>query len=248
MLTVLDVGNTAVTYGTFKKSRLQDHGSCLYNDIPKIINNCASSGRKSTSHILLGSVVPQITHKVKKLAKRHKRLKLWVLGENLTFQLKHKYKQDKQLGMDRKVNMAGALLLYKAPFLVIDFGTAITFDFVSKKGVFEGGMIIPGPEISFQTLIKRAALLPKKARLPKNSASFLGKTTYDCMTSGILQGYGAMTDGLIERFKKRFGPLTVIATGGFASALKPFTRNIQKLDPLHSIQSLGLIARKAGLA
>ena len=132
--------------------------------------------------------------------------------------------------------------MYQPPLLVIDYGTAITFDYISRGGIFEGGMIIPGPEIAFQSLIEKAALLPKKIRLPERSASFLGRSTYDCMASGILQGYGAMTEGLITRFKKRFGPrLKVIATGGFSSRLAGFTRSFDVLDPRHSIKSLRLI-------
>jgi type III pantothenate kinase len=246
MLLLLDIGNTAATYGISHKNRIIRSGSCLYNDIPKIINNCLRSGEDVKLVIVLSSVVPKITSKIRSLAKS-KKVVLRVVGQNLEVPIKSSYRKGQKVGSDRIVNVYGALRRYPPPALMIDFGTAITFDYISKGGVFEGGMIVPGPEISFQALITRAALLPKSMRLPKKASSFLGKTTYDCMTSGILQGFGAMTDGLILRFKTRYGKLKVIATGGFASHLKPFVSGFDVVDPLHSIKSLQFLAKSAGI-
>ncbi len=246
MLLLLDIGNTAATYGIAHKNRLIRSGSCLYSDIPKIVKKCLHSGINTELIIILSSVVPKVTSKIQSLAKSKGAL-LKVVGRDLKTPVKTSYRKGQKLGSDRIVNVYGALKLFKSPVLMIDFGTAITFDYISKAGVFEGGMIIPGPEISFQALIQRAALLPKNMRLPRKASSFLGKTTYDCMTSGVLQGFGAMTDGLISRFKARYGKLKVIATGGFASHLKPFVSGFDVVDPLHSVKSLLLLARSSGL-
>ena len=141
--------------------------------------------------------------------------------------------------MDRKVNIYGAIRMYRLPLLVIDYGTAITFDYIDPKGVFRGGMIIPGPETSYRALGEKAALLPKGLSLPKKARSFLGRNTRDCMESGILEGYGAMTDELILRFRKRYGKnLRVLATGGFAGVIAPYAKHIDIVDPKHSIKSL----------
>ena len=141
--------------------------------------------------------------------------------------------------MDRKVNAYGAIRMYSLPLLVIDYGTAITFDYIDRKGVFQGGMIIPGPETAYRALGQQAALLPKNLAFPKKAKAFLGKNAKKCMESGILEGYGAMTDELIRRFRKRYGKnLRVLATGGFAEVIRPFTRNINIFDPRHSIKSL----------
>lgn len=249
MLILLDVGNTAVTYGIYDGGRLLYSGSSLYNHIPKIVKNWSKSGRDNNSvNIIISSVVPKITPIIRKSIKGNKRVKIWVVRENLPIPIKHKYRNIKQLGIDRAVDIYGALRMYKAPLLILDFGTAITADYVSKKGVFEGGMIIPGPQISFQALIARGALLPKNLRLPRTHKSFLGRNTYDCMASGILEGYGALTDELISRFKKRFGKnLRVIATGGFAEHLKPYVHPFDIYDPRHSIKSLLLLAKDYGL-
>ncbi len=239
MPVILDIGNTSITYGLYDGGRLHASGYCLYNDIPKLFKNWQKSGKYNLSDVVICSVVPKVTPKVINRLPKEKGRKIWIVGKNLSIEFPHKYKPFDKLGKDRAVNIYGALRMYKAPFLVLDFGTAIKADYVSAKGVYEGGMIIPGPEIAFQALTERAALLPKKMRLPKTSASFLGTNTYDCMNAGILEGYGAMADGLIARFKEKYGnDLRVIVTGGFATHLKPFTRSMDNVDPLHPLKSL----------
>ena len=243
MLIALDIGNTAVTYGVSEKGILKRFGSCIFNDIPKFIQNCSISGKNNQLNIIISSVVPENTKKLADIFSSNKAFKVWVLGKNLKLTLKSKY-NSKQIGIDRLVNVYGGLQFYKPPFLLIDFGTAITFDYVSPKGAFEGGMIIPGPELSFQALIHKAARLPKQARLPLKAPHFLGTNTLDCLKTGVLEGYGAMTDELVSRFKKRFGSkLKVIATGGFSCHLKPYSRSLKIIDPKLSIRSLISIAK-----
>ncbi len=238
MLALLDIGNTAVTYGLYEGGRLLKSGSKPYSDIPKIANKFFKSGDKNNINAVICSVVPKYTQLVCNLFKL-KNASVWVVNHNLQVPIRHRYRSLKKLGADRIVNVYGAVRMHKLPLLILDYGTAITADYVSAKGVFEGGMIIPGPELSFQALIERAALLPKKIRLPKSRRDFLGTTTYDCMSSGILEGYAAMTEGLIQRFKSKFGnKLRVLATGGFAAHLKPFVRGFDIVDDQHSIKSL----------
>ena len=166
-----------------------------------------------------------------------------IVGRDLIVPLKTRSKKG-QLGVDRLVTAYGGFQLYGSPLLVIDFGTAITFDYVSKSGGFEGGLIVPGPEISFQTLTQRAALLPKNTRLPQQALSFIGNDTLACMESGILQGYGAMTEGLIQRFQKQYGKMKVVGTGGFAKTIKPYCPLLKTIDPQLSVKSLLLLSRK----
>lgn len=242
MLLLLDIGNTAATYGVFQGRRFLQTGSCLYSDIPKLASICLKSGvKKHDFSIALSSVVPKVTQKLASFC-RKKGVKLWVAGQNLPIRLKHPYPKTQKPGIDRLVCLYGANKIYKAPLLVIDFGTAITFDYLSKRGIFEGGMIVPGPELSFQTLVQRAALIPKNLRLPRRASSFLGSNTLECLSSGVLEGYGAMTDGLIERFRARYGKnLKVIATGGFAGHLKNYSHHLKTLDPLLCLRSLHLL-------
>jgi len=245
----LDIGNTSVTYGLYRKNKLAAFGSCSFIDIPKKINKWISGGVKSHFYIIASSVVPDNTHYLKKITKRNPKLRLLIAGEDLKIPFRHNYNSGNALGVDRKVTMFGALQLYRPPLLVIDFGTAITFDYLSPKGVFEGGMIIPGPELAFQTLLRRAALLPKKARLPTRRSRFAGRSTSECLTSGILEGYGAMTDGLVDRFK-RFsgGRIKVIATGGFSRTLKRYARSLKTVNPRLSVHSLHLLFLRSAKA
>jgi type III pantothenate kinase len=135
--------------------------------------------------------------------------------------------------------------MYRLPIIVIDYGTAITVDYIDSKGIFQGGMIIPGPETAYRALGQRAALLPKKLTFPKKARSFIGRGTQECMESGILEGYGAMTDELIARFRKRYGKnLRVLATGGFAGVIRPYTKHVDSIDPRHSIKSLLALFRE----
>ncbi|MBN1688005.1 MAG: type III pantothenate kinase [Candidatus Omnitrophica bacterium] len=240
MIILLDIGNTSVTYGLYGSGRLRRKGSCSIYDIPKIIINWSKNGElDSSNHIVISSVVPYQTCYISKRLKRRIGFHVWVVGENLPIRIKSRYKPIKSLGTDRIVNIYGALRIYSPPILIVDYGTAVTFDYVSAKGVFEGGMIIPGPEISYQALLDRAALIPKSLKLPTKSNQFLGHSTFSCMSSGILEGYGSMTDALVNRYKSRYGNrLRVLGTGGFSITLKQYTKSFDIHDPDHSLKSI----------
>lgn len=235
----IDIGNTAATLGFYEGGRLLDFASLHYSDIPKYTTKLASSGKNIHLDVIISSVFPKITAFLKCKLQNTNGIRLWVAGANLPLKIDHNYSNYNKLGVDRKVNIYGATRIYRLPVLIIDYGTAITFDYVDAKGVFQGGMIIPGPETAYRALSQRAALLPKNLPLPKKTGSFLGRNTRECMESGILEGYGAMTDELIQRFRKRYGKnLRVLATGGFAEVIRPYTNYLDTVDPKHSIKSL----------
>jgi len=241
----IDIGNTAATVGFYEGGRLLDFGSMYYNDIPKYALKLSKNGNYSHLDIVISTVFPKITEKLKSSIIPSKRTKIWVVGKNLPIKIRHKYNDYSKLGIDRKINTYGATRMHRLPILVIDYGTAITFDYIDTKGVFQGGMIIPGPETAYRALGQRAAMLPKGLPMPKESKSFLGRNTRDCMESGILESYGAMTDELILRFRKRYGKnLRTLATGGFSERLLPYTRNIDTIDPKHSIKSILALFRE----
>ncbi len=241
----IDIGNTAATVGFYEGGRLLDFGSIYYDDIPKYAYKLINSGKEHHIDVIISSVFPEITKKVKFSLGTKKGQKVWVVGQNLPIKIRHKYNNYSNLGCDRKVNAYGAIKMYRLPMLVIDYGTAITFDYIDAKGVFQGGMIIPGPETAYRALGQRAALLPKYLALPRKSKAFLGKNARECMESGILEGYGSMTDELIQRFRKRYGKnLRVLATGGFSGVIRPYTKNIDIVDPQHSVKSLLALFRE----
>jgi len=244
MLILLDVGNTSVTYGAYAGGRLFSFGSCSHSAIPNKVYNLVNGGAINNYNVILSSVVPKCSLIIKNSLKKDKRANLWEVGVNLPIKIKHKYKNINKLGVDRIVNIYGAIKIYRPPLLIIDFGTAITFDYISKGGVFQGGMIIPGPEIAFQTLLERAALIPKSTRLPDSPGPFLGTDTKSCISSGIIRGYGAMADELIQQFRDKFGyGFRVLVTGGFSRHLKSIAHHFQIVDPRLSIKSLLLLGK-----
>lgn len=241
----VDIGNTAATVGFYEGGRMVDFRSMHYNRIPKYARKIAKSGKYIHLDVIISSVFPKMTVFLKYKLQSIKGVKSFTVGRNIPIKIHHKYSNYNGLGVDRRVNIYGAVRMYRLPVLVIDYGTAITFDYIDSKGVFQGGMIIPGPETAYKALGLRAALLPKNLALPKKAKFFLGKDTKACMESGILEGYGAMTDELILRFRKRYGRnLRVLATGGFAEVIRPYTSNIDIVDPQHSIKSLLALFRE----
>ncbi|OGW78448.1 MAG: hypothetical protein A2Z83_04685 [Omnitrophica bacterium GWA2_52_8] len=241
---LLDIGNTAVTYAVCRNGKIIRTGNVLHDAIPNFVKNSVISGAsRHITYLFISSVVPQLTNAILKLVKGSPSVRVYRLGRDIHILLKHKYKQYNNLGIDRLLNAFGVSKSYRAPAVIIDFGTAMTVDYLDKNHTFQGGLIIPGPELSYQSLIAKAALLPKNARLPKKNVSFYGKTTYECLQSGILQGYGAMTDELIRRFRAKYGKsILAVATGGFSKHLKPYSKELDRIDPLLTLKAIRLIA------
>jgi type III pantothenate kinase len=193
----IDIGNTAATVGFYEGGRLIDFGSIYYNDIPKYAIKLLKSGKDSHLDIIISSVYPEITKKVKSSFEAIKGQKIWVVGKNLPIKILHNYNNYNGLGCDRKVSAYGAVRMYRLPMLIIDYGTAITFDYIDSKGFFQGGMIIPGLRLSAESLFRKTALLPQVSiERPKH---LIGRNTKTSILSGIFFGYGALLDGLIER-------------------------------------------------
>lgn len=241
---LLDVGNTALTFQALEGCQYSDLFTVLHKDIPKKIQKIASSGLiDSSTSIVIVSVVPKISDFLRKTFKKTAAKRILEAGHNLPVRFSHKYKQFNKLGNDRKVNVAGAIQLHGGPCLILDFGTALTVDYVSSKNVFEGGFIIPGPQTAFQGLAQKTALLPKSLPFPDNISGFLGRDTSECMLNGVLVGYSSMSAGLIQQFRRRYGKgLKIIATGGFAASLLPLSPGFDRVDPSHTLRSLALLA------
>lgn len=241
----IDIGNTNLTLGLFRNGRLRKKSSIPTEKLskygPSIKAIIASSNLKPSEveGVIVSSVVPKALYKIKMILNKIFKCKKFILGENVKVPIRNLYKRPEQVGQDRLVNAVAAKELYGVPALVIDFGTAITFDIVSKKGEYLGGLILPGIELSLSSLYYRTALLPK-IRL-KPTSNIIGKGTADSMRAGILFGFGAMCDGLIGDYRKIFGRrLKVITTGGSAHLIKKHARSIQIVD--HDLILKGLKA------
>jgi type III pantothenate kinase len=245
-LLCIDVGNTSVNYGLFKNGRLTKEGRTPTKTIPKLtLNLMMNVERTPITQLIISSVVPQISLKMRTSIKHIKGAKVLEVGKNLKVPMVSKYRHRNRLGADRLVNAFGALKIYGSPVLIMDFGTALTCDYVSKKGVFEGGLIIPGPQIALEVLSQRTALLPKVS-FPNKKGSLIGRDTVSCMKYGILQGYGTMAEGLVQRFKAKYGrSLKVVVTGGLAKLISGHVRGVDIVDPLLTLKSLARLAQLA---
>lgn len=240
MLLTIDIGNTSITLGVFRKKSLIRRFSIPTKPARYgIFLTKLFSGFKITD-VIISSVVPEAT---KALAKDIKILlgkKPLILGSNIMVPIVNKYLYPKQVGQDRLVNAFASTRLYSSPAIVVDFGTAITFDVISKKGEYLGGMIIPGLMISLEALKEKTALLPKiKLSKPKE---FIGRQTKTSMLSGIIYGFAALTDDLTDRIKSKIGrKALVIGTGGNINLIGPYCKSMDRIDQDLTLKGLYLI-------
>jgi type III pantothenate kinase len=202
----------------------------LINFLSRVrVNNC-----------IICSVVPRATRRLKKDLSRLLNKKPLVLGENIKVPIKNIYLKPGQVGQDRLANAYAGVKLYAAPIIIVDFGTAITFDVISKRKEYLGGLILPGLDISLDGLANRTALLPKiKLEKPRG---LIGRDTKNSILSGIIYGFAALTDDLTKRIKNRIGKQAkVIGTGGGIDLIKYYCKGIDRVDKDLTLKGLNLI-------
>ncbi|WP_433951861.1 type III pantothenate kinase [Brevundimonas diminuta] len=197
---------------------------------------------------IISSVVPQSIFNLRNLARRYLNVEPLVIGENVELGIEVRIHKPSEAGADRLVNAIGALQDYEGDLLLIDSGTATTFDVVSGAngqgaGAFEGGLIAPGINLSLQALHEAAAKLPRIAI--QRPDTVIGRDTVTSMQSGVFWGYIALIEGLVDRIKAEWGkPMTVIGTGGVASLFEGATNSIDRFDPDLTIRGLLEIWRR----
>lgn len=241
-LLVIDIGNTNITAGLFKDGRL-----IRKTKIPARVYSKYECGFKSlckdggcACDVIVSSVEPLVLARVVACLNKIGKCRIKILGRDKTVPIKNLYKNKREVGQDRLVNAFAARELYGSPTVIIDFGTAITFDIVSRKGEYLGGLILPGIEMSLASLYEKTALLPKVELKP--ASLIIGKDTVNSIRGGILFGLGAMCNGLIARYRKILGPGTkVIATGGNAKLIKRYANSIQIIDEDLTLKGLSII-------
>ena len=239
MLLAIDIGNTNINFGLFRGKRLVKKfviPTALYSFKKLKVR----LGVFKALDVVICSVVPKVTVVLKKDLLRLSGRRPYIIGKDLIVPLKNLYRNPKQVGQDRLVNAYAAVMLYKAPLIVVDFGTAVTFDLISKHREYLGGMILPGLAISLDTLAERTALLPKvKLDKPKE---FIGRDTKTSMLSGIVYGFAALTDDLAQRIKDKIGrQARLIATGGNIALMARYCKSIDKIDRDLTLKGLSFI-------
>ena len=181
---------------------------------------------------IISSVVPQSIFNLRNLSRRYLKVEPMVIGENVDLGMDVRITKPSEAGADRLVNAVGAHSLYPGDLILIDSGTATTFDVVSADGAFEGGVIAPGINLSMQALHDAAAKLPRVAIQRPPGDIVIGTDTVSAMQSGVFWGYIALIEGLVARIKAEWGkPMTVIGTGGVASLFEGATTAIDHFDP-----------------
>jgi len=192
---------------------------------------------------IISSVVPQSIFNLRNLARRYLNVEPLVIGDNVELGIPVRISKPSEAGADRLVNAIGAHLVYPGDLIVIDSGTATTFDIVAADGAFEGGAIAPGINLSLQALHEAAAMLPRIAI--QRPETVIGKDTVSNMQSGVFWGYVSLIEGMVARIKAEWGaPMTVVGTGGVASLFEGATQSIDRFDPALTIRGLLEIWRR----
>jgi type III pantothenate kinase len=229
IMLAIDIGNTNINIGVFKGSRLLNRFLIPTKDIPYFAHLKRITSRYKADNAIVCSVVPSVTRKIEKDLKKLLGKAPYIIGKNIKVPIKNLYRRPEQVGQDRLVNAYAGIKFYGVPLIVVDFGTAITFDIISKKKEYLGGMILPGLQISLQILHEKTALLPEiTAGRPEE---FIGKDTKNSMLSGITYGYVLLTEALIREIsRKEKKNFKVVLTGGNAELIADFCKKRYIID------------------
>jgi type III pantothenate kinase len=256
MLLAIDVGNTQTVIGLYgegdqshelldhwrvatKSERTSDEHALL---IQEFLSFAGHDWRRTVSGVAISSGVPTVTYELRRMCDRYLRMEPVVLGTGVKTGMPVLYDNPKEVGADRIANAVGAFDLYGGPTIVVDFGTATTFDVISEKGEYLGGAIVPGIEISLDALFGRAAALRQVELVEPRSV--IGKTTVESVQSGTIYGYSALVDGMCDRIEEQLGESTVIATGGLADLIAPIAESIEHTEPWLTLHGLRLVWEK----
>ena len=252
MLLVVDVGNTQTHFGLFRdgESTVTEHWrfatvrESTGDELGAALQNLLGLRGLSFADVdgsIVSTTVPQLSVQWTLMARHYLRAPMLVVGPTLKTGMPIRYDNPHEVGADRLANAVAAYERVHDTCVVVDFGTAITYDVVSAAGEYLGGIITPGAEISIDALYDRAARLPKVELAPPRS--LIGKNTVDAIRSGIVYGFASQVEGIVRRLRAELGPSThVIATGGLAGVLVPFIREtIDEVDDLLTLTGLRLI-------
>ena len=189
--------------------------------------------------IAISSVVPSVTAALRDMTLKYFGFRPVVIEAGVKTGMPILTENPREVGADRIANAVGAADLYDGPIVVIDFGTATTYDAVSAKGEYLGGVIAPGVEISLDALYTRAAALRRVELVePRN---VIGRTTVESIQAGALYGFAGQVDGICRRMADELGPVTVVATGGLSEWITPHTSSIDHIEPWLTLHGLRLV-------
>lgn len=252
MLLAVDVGNTQTHIGCFAGAELREswrmatETSATADELALMVSGLgrlSSVDFEGIDAAIVSSVVPRLASEYEVMCRRYLGVESLTVGPSIRTAMPILTESPHELGADRIVNAVAAHERYSGACVVVDFGTAITYDAISPAGEYLGGMIAPGVEISIEALASRAAKLPKIDLVEPEAV--IGRSTLQSIQAGVVYGFAGQIDGIVRRLVAVLGPKTrVIATGGSAAAIVPFCETIDDLDELLTLKGLLLIYQR----
>jgi type III pantothenate kinase len=249
VLLAVDVGNTNVTLALFEGERLvadwrvTSHRERTADELAVELSqlfDLRGFDLDVVTGVVISSVVPNLNPALLEASRRYLKCEPVMVGPGVKTSVRVRYENPKDVGADRIANALAAFSKYGGPVVVIDFGTAVTYDAISAEGDYLGGAIAPGVEISLDALVSHTAMLRRVEAVAPDSV--IGRNTITSIQSGLIWGFVAQVEGMVERMIAELGgKATVIATGGQAGLVAGLTNVIQAVDPLLTLEGLRLI-------
>ena len=250
MLLAIDVGNSTTVVGLFRGQELMHHWR-LSTDLERtsdefalitqgLLGFAGLSFTHNVHGVVLSSVVPTLTETLREMVSRYFPFAPVVVEPGIKTGIALRYEHPREIGADRIVNAVAAYAIYGGPAVVVDFGTATSFDAINARGEFVGGAIAPGVHISTEALVTKAARLPKVETI--TPAGAIGRSTTAALQSGIVFGFAGQVDGIVTRIREELGDgVTTVATGGLAPAVLDACTTLEHYDPWLTLKGLRLI-------
>lgn len=249
MILAIDVGNTHTVAGVYEGEELAYHWRFVtepertadeYGVLLQSLFAARNVRLSAVAGIIVSSVVPSMVRTVEDLAEKYFRITPLIVGPGIKTGMPILYDNPREVGADRIVNAVAAYERYRTATIIVDFGTATTFDYVTPAGEYLGGAIVPGVGISLDALFHKTAKL-YRVELVK-PPRIVGRNTVNAIQSGIYYGYTALVDGMVEGIRRENGaPARVIATGGFATLIAAESRTIEDVDEFVTLAGLRIL-------
>ncbi len=249
MILAVDVGNTHTVAGLYERQDLAYHWRFVteaertadeYGVLLQSLFTARGLSLSCVAGIIVSSVVPAMVKTLEDLAQTYFQLTPLIVGPGIKTGMPILYDNPREVGADRIVNAVAAYERYRAATIIVDFGTATTFDYVTQAGEYLGGAIVPGVGISLDALFHKTAKL-YRVELVK-PPKIVGRNTVNAIQSGIYYGYTALVDGMVERIQHENGAQArVIATGGFAQLIAAESGTIEEVDEFVTLEGLRIL-------